>query len=322
MMAIGEVTPEDLPELDALPADEWLAGFATHPDLIDTARLSGIVLTTVPRLCDMAASALYESLQTVFTLPRIYLAAHGYGDYMRILTEVITEGRGEVLTRTSARKIETDGTGVTGVTIEHRDGQVETLRCRHAVAALPVWDLLSLVDESSLPGDFVSKARHLRRRTAIFGITAAVREPLYDHRNFVLTDAPRAGHPMAAYMASNVAPAVSPPGEHLFEACCQCDYDAFKDRSLLAEHIELMKEDLSTMFPGWQDEVIWMNSYFHWVEPARTAGRIGVFRPDSAAPGIQGLWLAGDTNATRALPGLESAADSAITCSEQILAAI
>jgi phytoene dehydrogenase-like protein len=321
MAAIGEVTPADLPRLDAQPADEWLTGFASHPDLIDTARLAGIVLTTVPRLADMAASALYEALQTVFTIPRIYLTAHGYGDYMGILADVVTTAGGEVHSHATARRIELDGDAVSGVTVEHRDGPTETIACRHAVVAFPVWDLFSLVDPASFPAEFVESARHLERKTAIFGLTAATREPLYDHRCFVLTDAPRAEHPLSAFMASNVAPSLSPPGEHLFEACCQCDFEVSQDKAMLAKYIDLMKEDLSDMLPGWEEEVIWLNSYFHWVEPARTAGRIGAFRPDTQLPGPRGLWLVGDTNASRALPGLECAADSAMDCAERILSA-
>ncbi len=317
--AVRDATDEDLEQLDSVPADEWLRGHATHPDLVDTARLAGIVLTTIPTLADMAASALVESLRTVLTMPRIYLTAHGYGDYMRILAEVVTRGGGEVRTHVAARRIGVDEGRVTEVVFEARDGSVETVRTSHAVAAFPVWDLFSIVDEALFPTEFTSMARHLDRKTAIFGITAAVREPLYDHRNFVLTDAQRAGHPLAAYMASNVTPTVSPEGEHLFEACCQCDFDLGSDKELVAKKIDLMKEDLDEMLPGWQEQVIWSSSYFHWVEPARTAGRYGVFRPGCAAPGVEGLWLVGDTNASRAVPGLECAADSAMVCAGLIL---
>lgn len=317
--ALAEIGPDDLPELDAVPADQWLSGYASHPDLVDTARLAGIVLTTVPRLPDMAASALVEALRTVMTIPRIYLAAHGYGDYMRILAEVVRDAGGDIRTHSSATQVEVDGGQVRSVTFASRDRAPEIAHTPNAVVAFPAWNMFSVVDESLFPSDFVQTTRNLERKTAIFGITAAVREPLYSHKCFVLTDAPRAAHPLSAYMASNVTPSVSPEGEHLFEACCQCDFDMSKDKALLAKHIDLMKQDLDEILPGWQDEVIWINSYFHWVEPARTAGRTGTFRPDSKAPGVEGLWMVGDTNSSRVLPGLECAADSAMGCAEMIL---
>jgi phytoene dehydrogenase-like protein len=160
---------------------------------------------------------------------------------------------------------------------------------------------------------------HLARKTAIFGITAALREPLYDEKFFVLTDGERCGYPIAGFMASNVTPSLAPEGEHLLEVCCQCDFELGDDRSRLNKTVDLLEEDLEEMFPGWRERVIWKKSFFHWEEPARNAGRAGVFRPESKAPGVEGLYFTGDTVASRSLPGLECAADSAMICTREIL---
>jgi phytoene dehydrogenase-like protein len=316
--AVQAVTDDDLPALDAVPADQWLEPLAQHRALVDTARLAGVVMTTIPRLSDMAASALVESLRIILGMPDIYLAAHGYGDFMAVLAAVVAEGDGEVRTRTTVRRVVVEHGAVRGVQVEERDGTTETVRAPVVVCAFPVWDLFRIADVSWFPSAFVDQVRHLEERTAIFGITAALREPLYDGRFFILTDAPRAGHPLSAFMASNVAPSVSPPGEHLLEACCQCDHALGADKEALARHIELLRADIDAMFPGWEDQALWVQGSFHWEEPARTAGRAGRFRPDSVAPGISGLYLAGDTVASRAVPGLECAADSAMRCASAI----
>ncbi len=73
------------------------------------------------------------------------------------------------------------------------------------------------------------------------------------------------------------------------------------------------------MFPGWREPVVWKKSYFHWEVPARNAGGAGVFRSASEAPDVEGLYFAGDTVASRVLPGLECAADSAMLCAKEIL---
>jgi phytoene dehydrogenase-like protein len=319
--AVEAVTDDDLSALDAIPADQWLEPLARHPALVDTARLAGVVMTTIPRLADMAASSLVESLRIILAMPDIYLAAHGYGDFMAVLASVVTEGHGAVRTRTSVRRVVVEEGTVRGVQVEGRDGTTETLLAPVVVCAFPVWDLFRIADRSWFPASFVEQVVHLEERTAIFGITAALREPLYDGRFFILTDAPRAGYPLSAFMASNVAPSVSPPGEHLLEACCQCDHALGSDKEALAHHIELLRADIDAMFPGWEDQALWVQGSFHWEEPARTAGRAGRFRPDSVAPGISGLYLAGDTVASRALPGLECAADSAMRCAAAITGA-
>lgn len=319
--AVAGVTPEDLPRLDSVPADMWLAEHVTHPDLIDTARLAGIVLTSAPSLSDISASALHECLTVVLGNPRIYIAANGYGEFTGILADTVAENGGEVRTGCIVQRIGTDGGRITSVEFSDRSSGPGSISTRNVVASFPMWELPALLDDGALDAGFTDTALGLERRTAIFGLTAAVSEPLYEHRSFVLTDAPRAGHPLAAFMASNVAPGVSPEGEHLFEACCQCDPGLAKDKDALAELVELLEDDLDEMMPGWRDKVIWLNSYIHWVEPSRAAGCYGVHRPSSRAAGIEGLWLAGDSSASRAIPGLECAADSAMSCAGEILAA-
>ena len=89
--------------------------------------------------------------------------------------------------------------------------------------------------------------------------------------------------------------------------------------SACAGTTEALREDLDEIFPGWQEQLLWSKSYFHWEEPARNPGREGVFRPDVKAPGVEGLYFTGDTIASRSLPGLECAADSAMLCAEEIL---
>ena len=120
--------------------------------------------------------------------------------------------------------------------------------------------------------DFVKKVQHLNRTTAIFGLTVALRQPLYEGKYFVLTDARRAGYPLSGFMASNIAPTVSPQGEYLFEVCCQCEIELGDDRERLRKTTDLLKEDLEEIFPGWDEEAIWIKPYFHWEEPARNPG--------------------------------------------------
>jgi phytoene dehydrogenase-like protein len=308
----------DLAKYDAMTAQEWIEPRVKSTEVLDTARYAAIVMTTTPRLENIAASALFESMRIIQSNPRIYLASHGYGDFMRILAEASVKNGGELRTSSKVDEILIEDGRVRGVVID-KAGRAERIEAPVVVAALPVWELFEMADESVFPKDFVAKVKHLDRTTAIFGITVALREPLYDGKYFLLTDGPRCQHPISAFMASNIAPAVAPEGEHLFEVCCQCDMEIGDDRDRLAKVVELLREDLEEFFPGWQEKVIWQKSYFHWEEPARTAGRAGVFRPGVSVPSVEGLYLTGDTVASRSLPGLECAADSAMLCAEAIL---
>jgi phytoene dehydrogenase-like protein len=309
----------DLAEYDAMSAKDWLSPLVKSPEVTDVARFSAIVMSTLPRLEDISASTFFEALRIIQQNPRIYLAAKGYGDFMRILAETSTEHGGVVRTEAPVNEIVVEDGRVRGVVVGKARGRRETIEAPLVVTAFPIWDLFGLVDESHFPADFVKKVQHLNRTTAIFGLTVALRQPLYEGKYFVLTDAHRAGYPLSGFMASNVAPAVSPQGEYLFEVCCQCEMELGDDRERLRRTTDLLKEDLEELFPGWDEEAIWIKPYFHWEEPARNPGREGIFRPGPKAPGVEGLYFTGDTVSSRSLPGLECAADSAMICTKEIL---
>ena len=292
------------------------------PVLLDVVRYGAVGMCTLPRLEDMAASTVMQAMRQVQRMPRTYLCEHGYGDFMRILAEAARRWGGEVRTGARVGEILVEAGRVAGVVARlGADGgaRSELFSAPLVVTAFPIWELPAIVSTNVLPPEFAEQLTHLNRTTAVFGITAALREPAYTEKYFLLTDARRAGYPLAGYMASNVAPSVSPAGEHLLELSCICDFGLGSDRERLREKVACMKEDEEEMYPGWESSAIWVKPYFHWVESARTPGREGVYRPGPAADFADGLYFTGDTVSSRALPGLETAADSAMICAREIL---
>jgi phytoene dehydrogenase-like protein len=165
-------------------------------------------------------------------------------------------------------------------------------------------------------------ARHLDKRTANVGITAAMKEPLYTDKKFIIYEFPRIGYPGTVFMPTNVVPTIAPKGGHLLESSIICEYEIFRERERLFKTVELMKQDVDDLFPRWQEKAIWIKPYFHWEEPARNPGREGIFRPGPKAPRIKGLYFTGDSVNSRALSGMECAADSAMICVQAILGRI
>jgi phytoene dehydrogenase-like protein len=318
LQAVEGVTDADLVALDDVPADRWLAQHVHDPDLVDLVRYGAVAMCTLPRLEDMAASTVVAAMRIVQTMPRIYLATRGYGDFMAALAQCCHDGGGDVRTRTTVRAVRVDQGRAVGVTVEDRAGACWDIDAPVVVSGVPVWQLGGLLGPGVLDPEVQARLCGLEATTAVFGITAALRAPAYEGRHFVLGDAPRAGFPLAGYMATNVVPALAPEGEHLLEMSCVCDRELGQFKDLVAERCELMIQDLEALFPGWTEEVIWMQRSFHWVESARTPGREGVHRFGVTLPGVEGLYLTGDTVASRALPGLETAADAAVLCARAV----
>lgn len=317
-----EVPPGEMPGYDNRPGPEWLDSVVSDPGVRQVARYVAIVMTTIPRLEDIAASALINAVRHGIRHSTTYLTAHGYGDYIRILAEALTEHGGEIAARARAREILLEKNRVKGVRVEVRekDGKPREMRVRApiVVTAFPIWEIFRILGESRFPPHFVGMAKHLDRPATIFGISVGLREPLFEGRGFIMTDLPRTRHPFSAFMASNIVPTISPEGEHLFECCCQCAPGLGSNKPELEKYLALLRQDLEEMFPGWEEKSLWTWSYFHWVEAARNPGRDGVFRPGLKAPGIEGLYFVGDSTDSRLAPGLECASDSAMRAAEMI----
>lgn len=328
--AVVNATPENLAKLDAVSAKDWLDSLEIKDeDLLMLLRLGILVGTTIPRLEEVAASAAIEALRPLASPPQICWTCHGYISYMQQLADVVTENGGVVKTNADITKILVENKRVKGVLVEEGARELMgeickpyTLEASIVVAAFPIWDLFNVISEQLFPDWFVERVKNLSKTTAIFGIYAGCKEPLYSEKWWILMDSPRTGYPFAAYMETNVCPQLAPQGEHLFNCCYLCEPELIEveHRDRLHRLLELARQDLEELFPGWEGKCIWVKPFFHkFEEPARTPGRAGVFRPGPKSPEIEGLYFVGDTVSSRALPGLECAADSAVKCADLIL---
>ena len=328
--AVVNATPEKIANYDAVSAKDWLDSLEIKDaNLRMLLRLGALVATTIPRLEEVAASAAIEALRPLASPPKVGWACHGIISYMQQLANVITENGGVIKTNAEVTKILIDNKRVRGVLVEEGEKELMGEVCKPyileapaVVAAFPIWDLFNLVGERLFPEWFVACVNNLRRTTAFFGIYAGCKEPLYSKKWWILMDSLQTGYPFAAFMETNVCPQLAPQGEHLFNCCylCEPELSEAEHRERLHKLFELARQDLEELFPGWEGKCIWVKPFFHkFEEPARTPGRAGIFRPGPKSPEIEGLYFAGDTVSSRALPGLECAADSAMKCADLIL---
>ena len=326
----ANMAPEDLARLDAVSAKEWIDSFEIkNEDVLMAVRLISVVLSTIPKLKEIAASTVVQALRSFINPHPVHYTHHGYISYIQQLVDVVKENGGVVRTDAEVTKILVENRRVKGVLVEEGKKEILGEICKSniieapiVVAAIPVWDIFNLISEQLFPEWFVQRVKGLKATTAIFGIYAGCREAFFEGKWFILTDSHRTGYPFVAFMETNVAPPLAPKGEHLFCCCSQCEPELIKveDRERLHKIFDLVKQDLEEMFPGWEGKCIWIKPYFFdFEEPARTPGREGVFRPGPKSPAIEGLYFAGDTVTSRALSGLECAADSAVKCANAIL---
>jgi phytoene dehydrogenase-like protein len=321
----------DLEALDDMSAYQWLKSFIPDEALLNMFRVGAAIMTTVPRLEEMSASIAYETMQILFKTMSTWLAADGLQEFLDAMAQKIVERGGTVATGTSVQSVIIENNKATGILIgksiqEDIEGEfstVQEVRAPIVILAIPMWDIFAIIPEEKFPPMFVQQVHHLTLRTANLGITALLSKPVYEGKKFYMVDFPSINRPGSMFMPTNVCPHLAPEGQHLFECSVICNYeDLTKDQALKHRMLEGMKKDLQQWFPRWDKDALWISTYFHYEEPRRTPGRAGKYRLGNKAPNIGGLYFAGDSYASRALPGLECASDSAMLCVKEILGSI
>ena len=321
-------SPADLEALDDISGAQWLKENISSQFLIDLFEMAGAIVCTVPRLEELAASAVYETIQLLMKSMSMWIASNGMQEILEEIVNKIKENGGTVRTGATAQSVLIENNKVTGVLVEKESekviegdfGEFIKISAPTVILAIPVWDIFKVIPEEKFPESFVKKVHHLTLRTANLGITALTSKPVYEGKKFFMVNFPSIKLPGSIFVPTNIAPGLAPEGKHLFESSIICNYEELvKDAQLRYQLLEGMKKDLNTWFPNWDKDAYWISTYFHYEEPKHTPGRSGKHRPGNKAPGIEGLYFAGDCYASRALPGLECAADSAMMCVKELL---
>lgn len=326
---LAEIEEKDMSKFDGITAAEWLAQYVTDPKLKWIAHTNGTVCCTTRKLEDMAASALIESMKVVSRSPITYMLTKGYGSLSETMAGLIKGKGGEVRTRAKVLHLIVEDKKVKGVSVEIGEEtpdrtmeNIVKIEAPIVVTAFPVWDLFRLINGNLFPPDFVKMCLHLDLQVCNIGFSMASKEPLIPEKKFIFADVPQKNDvplPLTILPTSVVVPPISLEGNHLTEFTCVCEPPFGTDPEKIKKTIGEIKEFVDKIFPGFEKKAIWTRPFFRWEEPSRSAGRMGKFRPGAKAPGIAGLFFAGDTANSRTVPGLEAAADSAMICAEAIL---
>jgi len=216
--------------------------------------------------------------------------------------------------------------GANPIAKEWRFISTDTVTAPLVVLALPIWHLDKVLDFdrrfSPLPGWWLKRIEDIRgERTGLLGYIIATRRPLYERQVFMSAlSSPRTGLPLQAFTPTAFDPGVAPPERYLLVTDNVAEPWELEDKFNLGRLMEQHWEDVKEMFSFGEDEVKFALPYFTTGCDglARKPGLTGDFKPDVQAPGVDGLFFAGDTYVGRGL-AIEGASRSAILCVERIL---
>jgi prolycopene isomerase len=196
------------------------------------------------------------------------------------------ESSGKISLNSRAKSFDVKGGSITGVNVRE-----ETLPCKAIVLAVPLQNLGELAGDF-LPANFIERCDSIIP-TAGISFDLCLTDKVSDIDGPIV-----AGNPMTiGHFASNFDPTTAPEGKQLATFLFVMPVETVDDHEALdSEEIKLRKF-LEKMFPGIWDKVEWERALklkmVDGVEP-RT-GQTAKDRPGVRAPGVDNLFLAGDT---------------------------
>ncbi len=334
---VERIPLEETDEYDSIGWGDWIREHTGSQAIFDFLALFGNIFITEEFASNIAAGEALRCLS-------LALKEGGWSDYPKegdfnainkAFADVVKGTGGDVRCQVKAREIIVRGNTVRGVTAETAEGLLE-LEAPIVISNLPVWDIFSLVSPDCFPRLFIDRARFLEEHsqiatTSAMGLTCVSSQPLHSYRTGVLVPCTsQANSTGASYLRwlavpTNVVSGVFPQGRHLFQygpVLPRWYVNLLRERrSIYAKEIDGLWREIRQMFPSFKEEnILWKGDgvILQTDLSMNFPGNSGKQRLDIKAPGVDGLYFAGDTVRGWGV-GCDGAVHSAILCAERIL---
>lgn len=332
-----EATPEQLEELDRVSLHEHLVktGFAESKVVYDYLRCFGTLFTTINdpndiSLGDMTRYALQVIMPAIMKGGTVYVGGftqNGIITWSEAVTDRFRSFGGELRLNTAATAIELEGDKVSGVRVKGEEGE-EFIPASRVVFNVPIQELFKYADEKAFPAGFVSNIRSLYGYGSLAPYYGLSKLPVpEDHAKRLMKTpcvVPREeGFSWDVYMAWNIQsfiePSCAPPGKHLFTGYLPLTEAEARNRELVAKVVRAVPDFLEEVYPGFKDCIDWAlyPVCLKLEGVAKSVSQAGSLKPDVTAPGVEGLYFAGDTARGYGV-AMDCACSSGIICASAI----
>lgn len=337
---IVSMPKEAMDALDDTSMKEWLGDRTDRKAIQDLFRMIawwyGITDTK-----DLAASEiLYEmkrSLEKRHTLATGNQIAGGFKALIQPLKRAILKRGGEIRTDSEVSEVVIEKGEVKGILVNRKARipeeikgkiipEVEFIPCPIVVCAIPMSYLFDVVPQGKLPNWFIEKVNKiLNQQLGIYyGFAIGLHREISSSKKYYGTDRllyhriPE-GMCLHAEYLSNFDPTYTPKGRQLFMTGYFGELGKLSGLEI-KRSMDDLREILGEIFPEVIANADWFLPWIfpRWMTVLAKPGLVGKNRIDSKAPGIEGLFFAGEGYRGR-LMGINPACDSAMICAERIL---
>jgi phytoene dehydrogenase-like protein len=329
---------EEAELLDGVSFDSWIRNLTARQNVYDFFR--GIIwtLTTIPYPEEVSAGEVIITMKmSLDSLHRLSSGTFGVGGSINLiqpLVEYIVSRGGEVRTGARVAKILVQGGEVKGLSVEkplyglgYQYPETETIASPIVVHSSPIWDLFDLISPEEFPSWFGNLVKSYKSPLPFSACTIGINffmseRVLKDTHHRVAFALPHSklSHQCSVVSASD--PTVAPVGrEWISVGGGYLNERDRTDRSKVNAAFEALEEDLQVMYPQiYRGNILAKARRFVPVIDGlkRSPFYTGRFRIPHKAPGVRGLFFAGDTVQTRGC-GVDAAARSGVLCAGAVL---
>ncbi|MFB0559623.1 MAG: phytoene desaturase family protein [Candidatus Lokiarchaeia archaeon] len=329
---VKKMSDEEINSLDDTSFRDWILQYTESDNLLELYRTIGMGYTTIPDMESQAASEavwLYrENIEKMgeFSERPGGVPVGGAINLVTPLEEAFTENGGIVKLRTRAKEVLIKDQKAVGIRVQEREGEEYTIKAKLVVCAIPInrFPEILFTEEnlSQLEGPWVRRMESVKDQvSASIGYIAGLSKPLYSETSFKCSpELPHSKTAFQVFAQSNCDETVAPKGKMLISMGAAAKKSQVLDENNRKNLLELIWTDIEEVFPGIAEIVEWNIPGF-FIGPdglERKPGLVGKHRPDIKAPGVEGLYFAGDNYRGRGV-GVNNAARSAMICADKIL---
>ena len=328
---------EELDQWDDQPLRAWLYQHTDDQGVIDLFEFLAVLECMTDRWYDHSAS------------DNLFVRKLHYAEKQKAGFSFWPEGGWDQLWQDFADALEfhggsyRTGTGVSRVVVEDeevkgvlvpREPRVlpneafeeEFIEAACVISTLPVWNVLDVVAEQTLPDWYVSQIKFLAQdkfRVSWVGQYIATKEPCPAIDRLELSTwlrAPLTGTTGFLFEQTAMDPDSAPSGVHLYVMGGIIPGAKGRDQTYLRDMFERFEREMEMMYPCFADPV-WRRRHLVF-DPAfgviSKPGLVGSYRPHWRAPNVDGLYFASETFRSRMI-GTDRAARAALTVVEDYL---
>ncbi|MFH0727086.1 MAG: FAD-dependent oxidoreductase [Pseudomonadota bacterium] len=272
------------------------------------------LITTINDPDDISVGDIFRYMGTVIR-PKFFsgkakwpsgFAYGGIGRWPQAVAKRFVDLGGELKLDWRVEKILIDDGCVRGIAVKDETGLSRLIAADTVVSNIPIQDTFKAADRSAFPEDWPRRMENLYGYGSIapyFGLNKLVlpeREWEVGVKDVCVI--PRTeGFEHDVYMCwniqSNSDPSCSPGGKHLFTAYAPVTEKEARNSELMVKASKLIMDYLERRYPGFQDSIDWALFPTSWKLEgvAKSKTQAGTLKAPVKAPGVSGLFFAGDT---------------------------